>query len=159
MGLSDLPKKLSKKSQKPLDKKQILCYNKDVKKREGKLLKTRKGFNMTKEIMNAIYTVLNTVDFEGKEIVMGAVEKELHRNDRVKAEKEAAYAAAKPAVLEALRIAEKPATVAEIFAECEKELPEGFTKNQVGYGLTHYWTDSVVKIVGKVNTYQLKEGA
>ena len=114
---------------------------------------------MTKEIMSAIYTVLNTVDFEGKEIVMEAVEKELHRNDRVKAEKDAAYAAAKPTVLEALRIAEKPATVAEIFAECEKELPEGFTKNQVGYGLTHYWTEEVEKIGGKVNSYRLKEGA
>lgn len=50
-------------------------------------------------------------------------------------------------------------TVAEIFAECEKELPNGFTKNQIGYGLTHYWTDSVVKIEGKVNTYRLKEEA
>lgn len=114
---------------------------------------------MTKEIMNAIYNTLNTVEFENKPAVMEALEKELHRNDRVKAEKEAAYTAAKPAVLEALRIAGKPATVAEIFAECEKELPDGFTKNQVGYGLTHYWTDSVVKIEGKVNTYQLKEGA
>lgn len=114
---------------------------------------------MTKEIMNTIYAALNTIDFEGKEAAMEALEKELHRNDRVKAEKEAAYIAAKPVVLEALRIAGKPATVAEIFVECEKELPEGFTKNQVGYGLTHYWTDSVVKIEGKVNTYQLKEGA
>ena len=114
---------------------------------------------MTKEIMNAIYTTLTTVEFENKPAVMEALEKELHRGDRAKAEKEAIYAAAKPVVLEALRIAGKPATVAEIFAECEKELPEGFTKNQVNYGLTHYWTDSVVKIEGKVNTYQLKEGA
>ena len=114
---------------------------------------------MTKEIMNAIYNTLNTVEFENKPAVMEALEKELHRNDRVKAEKEAIYATAKPVVLEALRIAEKPATVAEIYAECEKELPEGFTKNQVGYGLTHYWTDLVVKIEGKVNTYQLKERA
>ena len=114
---------------------------------------------MTKEIMNAIYATLSAVEFENKPAVMEALEKELHRNDRVKAEKEAAYIAAKPVVLEALRIAEKPATVAEIFAECEKGLPEGFTKNQISYGLTHYWTDSVVKIEGKVNTYQLKEGA
>ena len=114
---------------------------------------------MTKEIMNTIYNTLNAVEFKDKPAVMEALEKELHRNDRVKAEKEAAYTAAKPVVLEALRIAEKPATVAEIFAECEKGLPEGFTKNQVGYGLTHYWTDSVVKIEGKVNTYQLKERA
>lgn len=158
MGLLDLPKNFQKKFEKPLDKKQILCYNKDVKKRR-KLSKTRKGFTMTKEIMNAIYNTLNTVEFENKPTVMEALEKELHRNDRVKAEKEAAYTAAKPVVLEALRIAGKPATVAEIFAECEKELPEGFTKNQVGYGLTHYWTEEVEKIDGKVNSYRLKEGA
>ena len=152
-------KKFQKTFEKPLDKKQILCYNKDVRKREGKLLKTRKATNMTKEIMNTIYNTLNTVEFENKPVVMEALEKELHKNDRAKAEKEAAYTAAKPVVLEALRIAEKPATVAEIFTECERGLPEGFTKNQVGYGLTHYWTDSVVKIEGKVNTYQLKERA
>jgi hypothetical protein len=114
---------------------------------------------MTKEIMNTIYTTLNTINFEGKPAVMEALEKELHKNDHIKAEKAALYDQAKEPVLEALRIAGKPATVAEIFAECEKELPEGFTKNQVGYGLTHYWTDSVVKIEGKVNTYRLKEGA
>ena len=114
---------------------------------------------MTKEIMNTIYTALNTIDFEGKDAAMEALEKELHRNDRVKAEKEAIYTAAKPVVLEALRIAEKPATIAKIFAECEKELPEGFTKNQVGYGLAHYWTEEVEKIGGKVNSYRLKEGA
>ena len=114
---------------------------------------------MTKEIMNTIYATLNAVEFENKPAVMEALEKELHRNDRVKAEKEAAYTTAKPVVLEALRIAGKPATVAEIFAECEKELPEGFTKNQVNYGLTHYWTEEVEKIDGKVNSYRLKEGA
>lgn len=51
---------------------------------------------MTKEIMNTIYITLDTVDFKNKPAVMGALEKELHRNDRVKAEKEAAYATANP---------------------------------------------------------------
>ena len=91
--------------------------------------------------------------------VRNEIQAELNRDVEIKAKKAALYDQAKEPVLEALRIAEKPATVAEIFAECEKELPEGFTKNQVGYGLTHYWTDSVVKIEGKVNTYRLKEGA
>jgi len=109
--------------------------------------------------MNTIYTTLNTVDFENKPAVMEALEKELHRNDRVKAEKEAAYAEAKAVVLETIRMAGVPVTVAEIFDSCEGELPEGFTKNKINYGLIHYWTDAVEKIEGKVNSYRMKEGA
>ena len=114
---------------------------------------------MTKETMNTIYAVLNTVDFEDKPAVMEALEKELHKNDRVKAEKEVMYAAAKPVVLETIRMAKAPVTVAEIFDSCEGELPEGFTRNKVNYGLTHYWTEEVEKIEGKVNSYRMKEGA
>ena len=91
--------------------------------------------------------------------VRNEIQAELNRDVEIKAKKAALYDQAKEPVLEALRIAEKPATVAEIFAECEKELPEGFTKNQVNYGLTHYWTEEVEKIGGKVNSYRLKEGA
>ena len=152
-------KEIQKNFKRPLDKKQILCYNKDVRKREGKLLKTRKGYTMTKEIMNTIYTTLNTVDFENKPAVMEALEKELHRNDRVKAEKIALYEQAKDAVLEVLRTASGPATVAEIFEACESQLPIGFSKSKVQYGLTHYWTEEVEKIEGKVNSYRMKEGA
>ena len=113
---------------------------------------------MTKEIMNTIYATLNTINFEGKPAVMEALEKELHRNDRVKAAKEEAYAEAKTVVLETIRVAGVPVTVAEIFDSCEKELPEGFTRNMVSYGLNHYWTDVVEKIEGKVNSYRMKEG-
>ena len=114
---------------------------------------------MTKEIMNTIYTALNTVDFENKPSVMEALEKELHKNDRVKAEKTALYEQAKEAVLEVLRTASGPATVAEIFEACESQLPDGFSKSKVQYGLTHYWTEEVEKIEGKVNSYRMKEGA
>lgn len=109
--------------------------------------------------MNTIYNTLNTVEFENKPAVMEALEKELHRNDRVKAAKEAVYAEAKTVVLETIRVAGAPVTVAEIFDSCEKELPEGFTRNMVSYGLTHYWTEEVEKIEGKVNSYRIKERA
>ena len=114
---------------------------------------------MTKETMNTIYAVLNTVDFEDKPAVMEALEKELHKNDRVKAEKEAMYAEAKAVVLDTIRVAGVPVTVAEIFDSCESNLPDGFTKNKINYGLTHYWADAVEKIEGKVNSYRVKEGA
>jgi len=114
---------------------------------------------MTKEIMNTIYTALNTVDFENKPAVMEALEKELHKNDRVKAEKAALYDQAKEVILEVLRTASGPATVAEIFEACESQLPAGFSKSKVQYGLTHYWTEEVEKIEGKINSYRMKEGA
>ena len=50
----------------------------------------------------------------------------------------------------------KPATVADIYGEAEKELPENFSKNRVSYGLTHQWADRVVKTEGKVNLYSVK---
>ena len=114
---------------------------------------------MTKEIMNTIYNALNTVDFENKPAVMEALEKELHKNDRIKAEKAALYEQAKKPVFEVLHAAFNPATVAEIFEACKAQLPEGFTKNKIQYGLSHYWTEEVEKIEGKVNSYRIKERA
>ena len=43
-------------------------------------------------------------------------------------------------------MSEVPATVADIFAKCEAELPEGFTKAKVQYALLNYWKDEVVKV-------------
>ena len=53
-------------------------------------------------------------------------------------------------------LGDKPMTVAEIFAACESELPDGTTKNKVQYGLLNYWKDEVVKIEGKPNQYRRK---
>ena len=156
MGLLDLPKKLSKKFEKPLDKKQILCYNKDVRKREGKLLKTRKGNTMTKNTLNVAYSVLSSVEFEGKETVLAEFEKELNRGKAEREAKDALYESAKVVVMEALRGLTVPVTVAELYEECKDELPRGFSKNQVNYGLTHQWADEVTKIEGKVNSYRIK---
>ena len=111
---------------------------------------------MTKNIMNTIHTVLSDAEFEGKAEVMAELEKELNRGAAEREAKAAAYEAARPVVFEAMRVIGAPTTVADIFAEAEKELPEGFSKNKVQYGLLHYWNDSVVKTEGKVNLYAIK---
>ena len=111
---------------------------------------------MTKTSLTAIYNALTAIDFEGKETAMQELEKELHRGEAEKAAKVALYDAAKVVVLEALRVANVPVTVAELYEECKDELPRGFTKSQVQYGITHYWTEEVVKTEGKVNTYSLR---
>ena len=38
-----------------------------------------------------------------------------------------------------------PVTVTDLFAACESELPEGFSKSKVQYALLNYWSDEVVK--------------
>lgn len=112
---------------------------------------------MTKNTLTAIVAALSTVEFENKTEIMAEIEKELNRGSAEKAERAAAYKAAWPVVEEAMKAIDSAATVADIFNECEKNLPEGFTKSRISYGMTHYWTDRVVKTEGKVNTYTLKE--
>ena len=55
------------------------------------------------------------------------------------------YETAKGVVL--AHMGETPMTVAEIYEACESELPEGFSKSKVQYGLLNMWSDSVTKIV------------
>lgn len=110
---------------------------------------------MTKNTMNAIFAALTNVDFENKTEIMAEIEKELNRGAAEKAAKTAEYEKAWPIVEEAMRMIGNAATVADIFAEAENRL-EGFSKNRISYGMTHYWGDRVVKTEGKVNLYSLK---
>lgn len=111
---------------------------------------------MTKNTMTRIYNTLKDVEFLDKEEVLAELEKELNRGAAEREAKAAAYEAARPVIFEAMRIIGSPASVADIFTEAEKELPEGFSKNKVQYGLLHYWNDNVVKTEGKVNLYSIK---
>ena len=113
---------------------------------------------MKKSTYEAIYAALSSVEFESKETIMAEVYKEIHKGEEAKAAKIAQYDAAKPIVLEGLRVAGVPVTIAELYDEVKGELPEGFTKAQVQYGITHYWTDEVVKHEGKTMSYTLAEG-
>ena len=61
------------------------------------------------------------------------------------------YAQAHNVVIGAL--SDTPATIGEIYAEVENDLPEGFSKGKVQYAITRLWADEVVKHEGKVNTY------
>jgi len=122
------------------------------------VLKTRKGKSMKNSTMNTIYAALSTVDFADKEAVMNELYNEIHRGDAAKEAKAAEYANAREVVLEGLRVAGKPITLAELWDEVKESLPN-FTKNQVSYGLRNYWANDVAVTVGKVNMYSLREGA
>ena len=109
---------------------------------------------MKKLSLVAIRDALVASNFANTEI-LAELDKEINRGAEEKARKSALYAQAKDIVLDVIRIANNPVTASEIFDNCDT-LPEGFTKAQVQYGLTHYWVDDVVKHEGKVNTYTLK---
>ena len=113
---------------------------------------------MKKSTYEAIYTALSSVEFESKEAIMAELYKEIHKGEEAKAAKVAQYEMAKSIVLEGLRVAGVPVTVAELYEEIKGELPEGFTKAQVQYGITHYWTAEIVKHEGKTMSYSLAEG-
>ena len=66
------------------------------------------------------------------------------------------YAVAHDIVVKVMSKLTEPAPLAEIFAECEGALPEGFTKGKFQYAVTRMWADEIVKTEGKVNTYSLK---
>ena len=113
---------------------------------------------MKNSTMNTIYATLSTVDFADKEAVMTELYNEIHRGDAAKEAKAAEYANAREIVLEGLRVAAKPITLAELWDEVKGSLPN-FTKNQVSYGLRNYWADDVKITSGKVYMYSLKESA
>lgn len=77
---------------------------------------------------------------------------ELNKGEAAKAANAKAYEDIKDIVFGALSAT--PVTIAELFTEIEKELPEGMTKSKIQYALTHLWQDEIVKIEGKPNTYR-----
>ena len=110
---------------------------------------------MKKTSFEAIYEALSAINYDNTEI-MDELRKEINRGAEAKAQKASEYEEAKPIVFEAMRVAGKPVTVAEIFEHCEGELPTGFTKARVQYGLSHQWANEVTKTEGKVNSYSLR---
>lgn len=109
---------------------------------------------MRKNTLSAIATILNSIDFENKDTIMEELSAELNKGAAEREAKNAEYDIAFESVRQVMSMTNAPLTVAEIYESCDG-LPDGFTKNKISYGLTHYWADRVVKIPGKVNTYRL----
>lgn len=110
--------------------------------------------NSTRATIYNILTGKAPVSEEEKLAAIRAIEDEMAKEANAKAEKAEGYTAAWNAVYEVLVSTKSPLTVAEIVERAD--LPEGFTKGQVQYGLGHQWAEDVVKIDGKPCTYRLK---
>lgn len=85
--------------------------------------------------------------------ILAEVTAELNKGAEAKAANEAVYNEAKPTIMAVLSKLTAPAPLAEIYAEAEELLPEGFTKGKLQYAVTRLWTDEVVKVEGKPNCY------
>ena len=109
---------------------------------------------MKKSTIKTLVAYLNGADVDNLELIKEELEAELAKEEQRKADKTSAYDTAWEAVRELLSKSNKPLSAAEIAAQAE--LPEGFGKGKVVYGLGHDWADRVVKIEGKVNEYKLK---
>ena len=105
--------------------------------------------------LKSLVSFLNGEAVENIDAIKAEIEAEINKGAVAKAEKAAGYDAAWDAVREAFAQTTAPLTVAEIFEQAEANLPDGFTKGKVQYGLTHNWADKIVKIEGKPNTYRL----
>ena len=109
---------------------------------------------MKKATLTTIYESLKTMDYDPE--ILAEIENELNKGaEKAQANREL-YASAHDVVIEALRTATNPVTIGELYESIESELPEGMTKGKVQYAVTRLWSDEIVKIEGKVNSYSLK---
>ena len=106
---------------------------------------------MKKNTLIAVFDALKGFGYEDEE-VLAEIAKEINKGAEAKAKNAEAYEAIHDTVIGALT--DMPATIAEIYDAIEGELPEGMTKGKVQYALTHLWSDEIVKIEGKPNTYR-----
>ena len=119
-------------------------------KRRTTLHKRERITTMKKATLSAIYSALKGIDFDSE--ILAEVEKELNKGEEKKAKNAEAYEAMHDVIVGAL--SDTPVTCAELFESIEGDLPEGATKGKVQYALTHLWSDEIVKIEGKPNTYR-----
>lgn len=105
--------------------------------------------------LKSLVSFLNGETVENIDEIKAEIEAEINKGAVAKAEKAAGYDAAWDAICAVFALTTAPLTVAEIFEQAEANLPDGFTKGKVQYGLTHNWADKIVKIEGKPNTYRL----
>lgn len=113
---------------------------------------------MKKSTMIALVSYLNGQNVTNLDEIKAELEAELNRNAVRAAQNRERYEDAKAVVLRTLRLTNSPVTVAELMEACEDELPEGFTRGKVQYGLNNYWTDVVVKVENPngANMYRAK---
>ena len=109
---------------------------------------------MKKATMNTILTLIATIDTPEAEQVRQELNAELNKGAEQKAENAKLYDTAKAVVMDELGKTAEAVTLGELYDAVSDNLPEGFTKGKLQYAVTRLWTDAIVRIEGKVNTYR-----
>ena len=106
---------------------------------------------MKKSLAISILSLIDSIDTPEAQEVRDELNAELNKGaEKAQANREL-YESAKGIVLGAL--SDTPVTIAELYAEIEDALPEGFTKSKMQYAISRLWADEVTKHEGKVNAY------
>lgn len=106
---------------------------------------------MKKNTLEAIRTALTNTDATAYAELIDEITTELNRGAEKAQANRDLYESAHDAIIDGL--SDTPVTVAELYAEIQNALPEGFTKSKVQYAVSHLWQDEIKKIPGKVNSY------
>lgn len=107
---------------------------------------------MKKVTMKTILSLIDSIDTPEAQEVRDELNAELNKGAELKAQNDALYESAKAVVMGEL--GDTPVTIGELYEAIAGDLPEGFTKGKLQYAVTRLWTDAIVKIEGKVNTYR-----
>ena len=127
------------------------CSKGNERKRRRTLHKPERVLIMKKTTMNTILSLIATIDTPEAEAVRTELTAELNKGQARKDATVTAYAEMWETVRQALTDATAPVTAQEIADET------GLSRGKIVYGLTHLWTEEVVKDTsGKSTTYALK---
>jgi len=96
---------------------------------------------MKKNTMTTIAAYIKNVPELANEYA--ELQAELDKNAAKAQANRALYSTAHDVVM--AHLTSTPVTVTDLFAACESELPEGFSKSKIQYALLNYWADEVVK--------------
>ena len=107
---------------------------------------------MKKSSLLSLIALLNGNTIDNADEIKAELEKEVNRGAEKAEANRTLYNEAKTVVLNALE--ETPVTISELFDAVESELPAGFSKGKLQYAITRLWTNDVVRIEGKINTYR-----
>ena len=108
---------------------------------------------MKKATMNTILSLIATIDTPEAEAVRAELNAELNKGAEEKARNAEQYEQAKAIVMGEL--SDTPVTISELWEALADKLSKvGMTKGKLQYAVTRLWTDAIVRIEGKVNTYR-----
>ena len=107
---------------------------------------------MKKATLETIRTALTDLGYENAE-VLAELDAELNKGAEEKAARAAAYEGIHDVIVD--NLTDTPMTCADLWGEIEGEVSaKGMTRHNVQYALNNLWTDEIVKIAGKPNTYR-----